>query len=161
MSPASSESPAGQPVSTSLVSSLSHIAIAVPDLAAAVAALEQRLGFAAGPVHENKQQGVRLCYIDLGNARIELIAPLGPSSPISRFLERNPAGGLHHVAFNVGDLDSALAAAVGAGARQAGAPGLNVHGERIAFLGPRELAGALVELEERHAAGHLSPTAAI
>ena len=100
-------------------------------------------------MHENTAQGVRLAYIDLGNARIELISPLTPESPIARFLERNPAGGLHHVAFNTPDLDAALSVAIGAGARQSGKSGQNVHGERIAFLSPKELLGALVELEDR------------
>ena len=131
------------------VTGLSHIAIAVPDLAAAAQALQKRLGIVAGPIHENAAQGVRLCYIDLGNARIELIEPLSPSSPIAKFLERNPTGGLHHLALNVPDIDQALSAATGAGARQAGQTGQNVHGDRIAFLAPRELAGALVELEEK------------
>lgn len=133
----------------STITGLSHVAIAVPDLATAAANLEQRLGIKAGPVHENTGQGVQLCYIDLGNARIELIAPLDANSPIAKFLEKNPAGGLHHVAFNTGDLDAMLAAATGAGARQAGKTGRNVHGERICFLAPKELLGALVELEEK------------
>ena len=133
----------------SSINGLSHVAIAVPDLAAATEALKKRLGLETGEVHENHEQGVRLCYIDLGNARIELIAPLTPQSPIARFLEKNPNGGLHHVAFSVGDLDRALAVATGAGARPAGNSGHNVHGQRIAFLAPKELLGALVELEER------------
>ncbi len=132
------------------ITGLSHVAIAVPDIAAAAAALEKRLGIKSGPVHENVAQGVRLAYIDLGNARIELISPLSPDSPVAKFLERNPAGGLHHVCFNVGDVEAAVAAAVGAGARQAGKTGQNVHGDRIAFLNPKELLGALVELEEKH-----------
>lgn len=130
---------------------LSHIAIAVPDLAAAVATLQSRLGLVAGPVHENPQQGVRLCFIDLGNARIELISPLSEKSPIARFLEKNPQGGLHHLALSVGDLDQAITLAASAGARQAGDIGRNVHGDRIAFLSPRDLLGALVELEESQA----------
>lgn len=130
------------------VTGLSHVAIAVPDIATAAAALQRRLGITAGPVHENAAQGVRLAYIDLGNARIELISPLGPDSPVAKFLERNPGGGLHHVCFNVGDLDAALAVATEAGARRAGNTGRNVHGDRIAFLNPKELLGALVELEE-------------
>ena len=138
----------------SKISGLSHVAIAVPDIAVAAAALEKRLGIKAGPVHENSAQGVRLAYIDLGNARIELISPLSPGSHIAKFLERNPAGGLHHVAFNTPDLDAALSVAIGAGARQAGKAGHNVHGERIAFLNPRELLGALVELEEKTAVGN-------
>ena len=131
------------------VTGLSHVAIAVPDIATAATALERKFGIKAGPVHENASQGVRLAYIDLGNARIELISPLSPDSPIAKFLEKNPAGGLHHVCFNVGDLDAALAVAIGAGARQAGKIGNNVHGDRIAFLNPREVMGALVELEEK------------
>lgn len=132
------------------ITGLSHVAIAVPDLAAAAAALERKLGVTAGPVHENAAQGVRLAYIDLGNARIELIQPLSADSPIAKFIERNPAGGLHHVCFTVGDLDDALASAGKAGVRTAGKPGLNVHGERIAFLKPADILGALVELEEKH-----------
>jgi methylmalonyl-CoA/ethylmalonyl-CoA epimerase len=131
------------------ISGLSHIAIAVPDLAAAAQAVKAKFGLTAGPIHENKAQGVRLCYIELGNARIELIAPLGPASPIARFLEKNPAGGLHHLAFSVTGLDQVLSAAIDAGARQAGTTGQNVHGDRIAFLSPRDLLGTLVELEEQ------------
>ena len=131
------------------VTGLSHIAIAVPDIGMAAANLERKFGIKAGPVHENIAQGVRLAYIDLGNARIELISPLNDASPVAKFLEKNPAGGLHHVCFHVGNLDRALAAALGAGARQAGASGNNVHGDRIVFLNPRDVLGALVELEER------------
>lgn len=132
----------------SAITGLSHVAVAVPDIAAAAAALERKLGIRAGPVHENAAQGVRLAYIDLGNARIELISPLSADSPVAKFLERNPAGGLHHVAFHVGDLDAALSTAIAAGARQVGRSGSNVHGQRIAFLNPKELLGALMELEE-------------
>lgn len=132
------------------ITGLSHIAIAVPDIAAAAASLEKKLGIKAGPTHENAAQGVLLAYIDLGNARIELIAPNGPDAPLNKFLEKNPAGGLHHVAFNVPDIEAALGEAAAAGARQTGKTGMNVHGERIAFLHPRDLLGALVELEEKH-----------
>jgi len=130
------------------ITGLSHVAIAVPDIAAAAAILEKRLGLKAGPVHENAAQGVRLAYIDLGNALIELIAPIGPDAPLTKFLEKNPAGALHHIAFSVADVEAALTEATAAGARQAGRTGLNVHGQPIAFLNPRDLLGALVELEE-------------
>lgn len=132
------------------IKGLSHVAIAVPDLEAAAQALAAKLGINAGPIKENPQQGVRLSYVDLGNARIELIQPNSPDSPIAKFLERNPAGGLHHVCFNTEDLDVALAAVTQAGVRQAGKAGLNVHGDRIAFLNPKDVLGALVELEEKH-----------
>jgi methylmalonyl-CoA/ethylmalonyl-CoA epimerase len=132
------------------ITGFSHVAIAVPDIAAAVAVLEMKLGIQAGPIHENAAQGVRLAYIDLGNAKIELIAPLGPEAALHKFLEKNPGGGLHHIAFNVPEIDAALSAITAGGARQTGKTGMNVHGERIAFLHPRELLGALVELEEKH-----------
>lgn len=131
------------------VTGLSHVAIAVPDIAAAAVALEQKLGVKAGKVYENAEQMVRLAYVDLGNARIELIAPLGPDAPLNKFLEANPGGGLHHVAFNVGDVAAALAAITGAGVRQAGKTGRNVHGHAIAFLHPRDVLGTLVEIEEK------------
>src|SRR5262245_8087195 len=132
----------------SQVAGLSHVAIAVPDLEAATNALERRLGLVAGPVQVNEAQGVRMRCLDLGNAHIELISPASQLSPLARFLERNPGGGLHHVSLVVGDLDAVLATALGAGARLAGTTGRNVHGDRIAFLAPKELAGVLVELEE-------------
>jgi methylmalonyl-CoA/ethylmalonyl-CoA epimerase len=132
------------------IKGISHVAIAVPDIAGAAAALEKKLGLKAGPIHENAAQGVRLAYIDLGNARIELISPISPDAPLNKFLEKNPSGGLHHVAFNVADIEVALADAAASGARQTGKTGMNVHGERIAFLHPKDLLGALVELEEKH-----------
>ena len=131
------------------ITGFSHVAIAVPDIAVAAAALEKKLGVRAGPIHENAAQGVRLAYIDLGNAKIELIAPLGPDAPLNTFLAKNPGGGLHHFACNVPDIDAALADTTAAGARQTGDVGHNVHGQRIAFLHPRDLLGALVELEEK------------
>jgi methylmalonyl-CoA/ethylmalonyl-CoA epimerase len=132
-----------------MITGLSHVAIAVPSIASAAATLARKLGLMVGPIVENVEQGVRLAYVDLGNARLELIEPLRTDSPIARFLERNPHGGLHHVSFNVGDLDAALAATAEAGARTVGRRGHNTHGQPIAFLHPADVLGALVELEER------------
>lgn len=134
-----------------MITGLSHVAIAVPSIAAAAETLAKRLGLSIGPILDNPEQGVRLAYVDLGNARLELIEPSRPDSPIARFLERNPAGGLHHVSFNVGDLDAALAAVAETGTRVVGKPGRNTHGQPIAFLHPGDVLGALVELEERRA----------
>lgn len=131
-----------------MITGLSHVAIAVPSIAAAAEVLSKRLGLAIGPILDNPEQGVRLAYADLGNARLELIEPSRPDSPIARFLDRNPAGGLHHVAFATRDLDAALAATAEAGARVVGRHGHNTHGQAIAFLHPADLLGALVELEE-------------
>jgi methylmalonyl-CoA/ethylmalonyl-CoA epimerase len=131
---------------------LSHVSIAVPDLEAAVKRLKEVYGLAAGPPKVNEEQGVRLAYVELGNARIELMEPARPDSPISRFLERNPAGGIHHFCLSVDDVARVASAIGGMGARVLGGgrPERNVHGERIAFVHPKDFLGALVELEEHH-----------
>lgn len=133
-----------------MITGLSHVSIVVPDLAAAIAKLQQMYGLAAGEIKVNAEQGVRMTYIDLGNAKIELMEPSRPDSPIAKFLERNPKGGIHHfclgvdsVAQTTKDLAAAGAQVLGAGKVQ-----LNVHGERIAFIHPQDFLGALIELEE-------------
>ena len=131
-----------------LVNGLSHIALAVPQLEAALTRMEQLLGIAPTPIQENAGQHVRLAYFDLGNTRIEVLQPTDTGSPLGRFLERNPRGGIHHLSLSVADLDVALDHAAIAGAPQVGTVGRSVHGERLAFLDPRETLGALFELEE-------------
>ena len=133
-----------------MITGLSHVSIVVPDLAAAIAKLQQLYGLDAGEIKVNDEQGVRMTYIDLGNAKIELMEPSRPDSPIAKFLERNPKGGIHHfclgvdsVAQTTKDLAAAGAQVLGAGKVQ-----LNVHGERIAFIHPQDFLGALIELEE-------------
>jgi methylmalonyl-CoA/ethylmalonyl-CoA epimerase len=103
-----------------------------------------------GEVKVNEQQGVRLAYVDLGNAKIELMEPLGAGSPVAKFLERNPGGGIHHFCLAVDSVESTGAAISAKGARVLGdgKPQLNVKGERIAFVHPKDFLGALVELEE-------------
>jgi methylmalonyl-CoA/ethylmalonyl-CoA epimerase len=134
-----------------MITGLSHVSIVVPDLTTAVERLRSIYGLRAGEVKVNEAQGVRLAYVELGNARIELMEPSRPDSPVARFLERNPGGGLHHLAVTVDGIESTLAAIGGRGARVLGdgQPQLNVHGERIAFVHPKDFLGALVELEER------------
>jgi methylmalonyl-CoA/ethylmalonyl-CoA epimerase len=99
----------------------------------------------------NEEQGVRLAYVELPNARIELMEPSRPGSPISKFLEKNPAGGIHHFCLNVDNLAAAAGGMKAKGARVLGdgTPQRNVHGERIAFVHPKDFLGALVELEEK------------
>jgi len=133
-----------------LITGLSHVSIVVPDLQAAAARLKSLYGLETGPVKTNEQQGVRLAYVELPNARIELMEPSRPDSPIAKFLERNPRGGIHHFCLGVDSVDATAAAIRAQGARVLGdgAPQLNVHGERIAFVHPADFLGALVELEE-------------
>lgn len=134
-----------------MITGLSHVSIAVPSLEAAVKRLKEVYGLNAGAAKVNEEQGVRLAYVDLPNARIELMEPARPDSPISKFLEKNPAGGIHHFCLNVDDV-----ASVGAGLARKGVRVLgegretrNVHGERIAFVHPKDFLGALLEIEER------------
>ena len=95
-------------------------------------------------------KGVRLAYVDLGAARIELIAPSRPDSPIAKFLERNPGGGIHHLCLGVDNVDDTVGGLAQNGVRVLGGgrPQHNVAGERIAFVHPGDFLGALVELEE-------------
>jgi methylmalonyl-CoA/ethylmalonyl-CoA epimerase len=128
----------------------SHVSIVVPDIEAAIRTLADKYGLVAGERHVNEQQGVRLAYVDLGGASIELMEPSRPDSPVSKFLERNPKGGIHHFSLHVDDVDAAAKELNARGVRMLGdcRPQQNVAGERIAFIHPHDFLGALVELEE-------------
>jgi methylmalonyl-CoA/ethylmalonyl-CoA epimerase len=129
---------------------LSHVSIVVPDLAAAARRLRETYGLTVGETRTNAEQGVHLAYVELGNARIELMAPSRPDSPVAKFLERNPKGGIHHFSLNVDDMPATAGALRAGGVRILGdgRPQYNVADERIAFLHPADFLGALVELEE-------------
>jgi methylmalonyl-CoA/ethylmalonyl-CoA epimerase len=135
-----------------MITGLSHVSIVVPNLDAAAARLKDVYGLELGAAKVNEEQGVRLAYVELGNARIELMEPSRPDSSISKFLEHHPAGGIHHFCLNVDEIVTTAAAIAGKGARVLGEAGTtrNVHGERIAFVHPKDFLGALVELEEHH-----------
>ena len=129
---------------------LSHVSIVVPDLDAAARRLRETYGLTVGETRTNAEQGVHLAYVELGNARIELMAPSRPDSPVAKFLERNPKGGIHHLSLNVDRMDATAGALREQGVRILGdgRPQYNVAGERIAFVHPADFLGALVELEE-------------
>ena len=133
-----------------MITGLSHVSIAVPSLEAAAKRLKELYGLEVGAAKVNEEQGVRLAYVELPNARIELMEPSRPGSPISKFLERNPAGGIHHFCLNVDDVAATRAGLARKGVRVLGEgkESRNVHGERIAFVHPKDFLGALVELEE-------------
>jgi len=133
-----------------MITGLSHVSIAVPSLEAAAQRLKEVYGLEAGAVKVNEEQGVRMAYVELPNARIELMEPLRPDSPISKFLERNPAGGIHHICVNVNDVAAAGTGLARKGVRilGEGKESRNVHGERIAFVHPKDFLGVLLELEE-------------
>ena len=133
-----------------MITGLSHVSIVVPSLEAAAQRLKDIYGLTLGETRVNEQQGVRLAYVELGNARIEFMEPARPDSSISKFLEHHPAGGIHHFCLNVDEVMTIAAAIAGKGVRVLGDGGetRNVHGERIAFVHPKDFFGALVELEE-------------
>ena len=133
-----------------MITGLSHVAIVVPDLKAAVEKLRATYGLIAGEIKVNEEQGVRMTYVDLGNAKIELMEPSRPDSPIAKFLQRNPRGGIHHFCLGVDSVEQAAndLAAAGVQVLSGGKLQLNVHGERIAFVHPKDFLGALIELEE-------------
>lgn len=136
-----------------MITGLSHVSIVVPSLDAAARELETKYGLKIGAIKVNAEQGVRMAYVELANAKIELMEPSRANSPVAKFLERNPKGGIHHFSLDVNDVDATTATMkvngvriLGDGKRQ-----LNVHGERIAFVHPADFLGVLVELEERKA----------
>ena len=133
-----------------MIQNLSHVSIVVPSLEAAAQRLLDTYGLRIGEIKVNEQQGVRMAYVDLGNAKIELMEPSRPDSPVAKFLERNPRGGIHHFCLGVDSVETSRdeLAAKGAQVLGDGTPQYNVHGERIAFVHPRDFLGALVELEE-------------
>ena len=134
-----------------MITGLSHVSIVVPSLDAAARELDAKYGLKIGPIEVNAEQGVRMAYVELANARIELMEPSRADSPVAKFLARNPRGGIHHFSLGVDSLDATTAGMKGKGVRVLGdgKPQLNVHGERIAFVHPQDFLGALVELEER------------
>ncbi len=133
-----------------MITGFNHVSIVVPDIEAAVRQLRDRYGLEAGQRMHNAEQGVRLAYVDLGGSKIELMEPSRPDSPVAKFLERNPKGGIHHFCLGVDDVEATTRAFGANGVRVLGdgKPQHNVAGERIAFIHPGDFLGALVELEE-------------
>jgi methylmalonyl-CoA/ethylmalonyl-CoA epimerase len=128
---------------------LAHVSIVVPSLDAAARELTTKYGLRIGEIEVNAEQGVRMAYVELANAKIEIMEPSRADSPIAKFLEKNPHGGIHHFSLGVDDVDATTATMRGNGVRVLGdGKQFNVHGERIAFVHPRDFLGALVELEE-------------
>jgi methylmalonyl-CoA/ethylmalonyl-CoA epimerase len=129
---------------------LNHVAVAVPDLAAARAAFSRLPGAAVSEARELPGHGVTVVFVALPNTKIELVSPLGASSPVAAFLERSPGGGIHHLSLEVPDVRAAAAALAAAGARVLGGgePKPGAHGTPVLFLHPKDFAGTLVELEE-------------
>ena len=133
-----------------MIGRLNHIAIAVPDLAAAAAKYRDLLGAHVGQAQALPEHGVTVVFVDTGNTKVELLEPLGENSPIAAFLARTPGGGMHHICFEVPDIRAAAATLSAGGARVLGdgQPKTGAHGKPVLFLHPKDFDGTLVELEE-------------
>jgi methylmalonyl-CoA/ethylmalonyl-CoA epimerase len=129
---------------------LNHVAIAVKDLAAASARYRHQLGAEVSLPSSLPEHGVTVAFVELPNAKIELLEPLGENSPIAKFLERNPDGGIHHLCYEVDDILSARDRLMAAGARILGdgEPRIGAHGKPVLFLHPKDFNGTLLELEQ-------------
>jgi methylmalonyl-CoA/ethylmalonyl-CoA epimerase len=129
---------------------LNHVAIAVPDLAAAAALYRDTLGARVTAPQALPEHGVTVVFIELPKTKIELLEPLGEASPIAAFLAKNPAGGMHHVCYEVADIIAARDRLKASGARVLGdgEPRTGAHGKPVLFLHPKDFQGTLVELEQ-------------
>ena len=133
-----------------MIGRLNHVAIAVPDLEAAAAQYANTLGAKVGPPQDEPDHGVTVVFVELPNTKIEFLYPLGENSPIAGFLEKNPAGGIHHVCYEVEDILAARDKLKADGARVLGTgePKIGAHGNPVLFLHPKDFNGTLVELGE-------------
>ncbi len=133
-----------------MIGKLNHVAIAVPDLAAAARLYRLTLGATVSDPEALPEHGVTVAFVDIGNTRIELLEPLGEGSPIAKFLERHPSGGMHHLCFEVADIIAARDKLKRQGARVLGdgEPMQGAHGKPVLFLHPKDFTGTLIELEQ-------------
>jgi methylmalonyl-CoA/ethylmalonyl-CoA epimerase len=133
-----------------MIGRLNHVAIAVKDIAAASAHYRDQLGADVSAPSMLPEHGVTVAFVVLPNTKIELLEPLGADSPIAKFLEKNPDGGMHHVCYEVRDILAARDRLVANGARILGdgAPKIGAHGKPVLFLHPKDFNGTLVELEQ-------------
>jgi methylmalonyl-CoA/ethylmalonyl-CoA epimerase len=133
-----------------MIGRLNHVAIAVRDLAAAAKVYRETLGAEVSVPQPLPAHGVTTVFVTLPNTKIELLEPLGDSSPIAKFLQRNPDGGIHHLCYEVDDIRAARDRLKAQGARVLGdgEPKTGAHGKPVLFLHPKDFCGTLVELEE-------------
>jgi methylmalonyl-CoA/ethylmalonyl-CoA epimerase len=133
-----------------MIGRLNHVAIAVTNVEAAARVYRDTLGADVSPPLPQPEHGVTVVFVNLPNTKVELLEPLGADSPIKKFLERNPDGGVHHVCYEVDDIRAARDRLLAAGARVLGSgePAIGAHGKPVLFLHPKDFCGTLVELEQ-------------
>ena len=134
---------------------LNHVGIAVPDIEKALTMYRDVFGCTDMTAPKDlPPQGVTFAFVNLPSRQVELIQPYGDNSPITKFLARNPKGGLHHICFEVEDIDAACVVMAERGMRVLGAPRIGAHGTPVVFLHPGDAGGVLIELMESHKAAH-------
>lgn len=134
---------------------LNHVGIATPSIARSIEMYRTLLGAAAiGQPFDLPAQGVKVCFIDAPNTQIELIEPYDDSSPITGFLRKNPAGGQHHLCFEVPEIHAAIADLRANGATILGEPRIGAHGTPIVFVHPKDMGGVLIEIMESPLGDH-------
>ena len=133
-----------------MIGRLNHVAIVVPDLAAARALYQDVMGATVSDEKDLPEHGVTTVFVELPNTKIELLHPLGKKSAIQGFLDKNPSGGVHHICYEVADIATARDRLVDGGARILGdgEPRTGAHGKPVLFLHPKDFCGTLIELEE-------------
>ena len=133
-----------------MIGKLNHVAIAVPDLAAASASYRNTLGAKVSEPLDLHSHGVTTIFVELENTKLELLYPLGDKSPIAKFLERNPGGGIHHICYEVADIYAARDKLESDGMRVLGdgEPSIGAHNKPVLFLHPKDFNGTLIELEQ-------------
>jgi methylmalonyl-CoA/ethylmalonyl-CoA epimerase len=129
---------------------LNHVALAVPDMEKACAQYIKMLGARLSAPHALPEHGVTVVFVEIGNTKVELLEPLGESSPIAAFLEKSPSGGMHHLCYEVADIVAARDHLKANGARVLGdgEPKIGAHGKPVLFLHPKDFMGTLIELEQ-------------
>ncbi|AOH84759.1 methylmalonyl-CoA epimerase [Sphingomonas panacis] len=134
---------------------LNHIGVATPSIETSIALYRDVLGATTiGEPFDLPAQGVKVCFVDTPNAQIELIEPLGAASPIHGFIAKNPAGGQHHVCYEVPDIHAAKTWFESKGARVLGEPRIGAHGTLVFFVHPKDMGGVLTEIMETPAGAH-------
>ena len=133
-----------------MIGRLNHVAIAVPDLDTGTRAYRGALGAYVSEPQALPEHGVTVVFVELPDAKLELLEPLGEESPIAGFLKRNPAGGMHHICYEVDDILAArdMLKACGARVLGSGEPSVGAHGKPVLFLHPKDFCGTLIEIEQ-------------
>ena len=133
-----------------MIGTINHIAIAVPNLNVAAGQWRERVGAVVSAPQTFPEHGVKIVFIAADNGKVELMEPLDDASPIAKFLENNPDGGLHHICFDVPDLLASRDKLLASGARVLGSsvPKIGAHGKPVLFIHPKDITGSLIELQQ-------------